>query len=165
MLHYPFFDTSTRYTELYRKFVECSEDASPLLDGTARPSASVTPNVLEVVTTRLLEPDESDAVTQEILQVLCAAYAAYSARLLADHLPGGKLHDPSDNVRQQGQSVASTNAVSERDFAQLDGMIRENPCARTVALEGMIMFTKNKTAVWLSAKSEEDRAAIIASAC
>eukprot|EP00117_Sycon_ciliatum_P047349 scpid58269/ scgid33823/ len=160
------FDMSTRYTELYRKFVEWSEDASPLLDGTARPFAGATPNLLDVVTTRLLEPDESDAVTQEILQVLCAAYAAYSARLLADHLPGGKFHDPSDDVRQQSQSVASTNAVprSERDFAQLDRMIREKPCARTVALEGMIMFTNNKTAVWLSAKSEEDRAAILASA-
>ena len=34
---------------------------------------------------------------------------------------------------------------------------REKPNATTLALEGLILFSNNKTAAWLQAKSENDR--------
>lgn len=157
------FDMSYNYTELRQKFLEWAEDASRSLEGTVRPLSLVLLDLTETVTNRLLEPDSSDTMTLEILQVLCGAYGAYTTRLLKDHLPGRKYHDPSAVVQEEGKSVASTNVVSERDFAQLDRFMREEPCARTIALEGIIMFS-NRTAEWLSAKNENDRAALLASA-
>jgi hypothetical protein len=46
-------------------------------------------------------------------------------------------------------SFSTTNIVSERDFANLDRLRREKPNANTIALEGMILFTNNKTLHWL----------------
>eukprot|EP00117_Sycon_ciliatum_P017647 scpid84582/ scgid16564/ len=70
---------------------------------------------------------------------------------------------------KQTTSVLKTNALSERDFAQLDRLLRQNPAADTLALylslslDGMIAFANNRTAEWLTAKSEEQRSEIIAS--
>lgn len=157
-------DMSGIYTQLQAKFQEWSADSSPLLDGTARPFLNSVVNLTDTVLSRLLEPHDTDAVTLEILQVLCTVYAAYTSRLLVDHLPGGQFHSASDDLRQETASVSSTNVVSERDFAQLDRLLREKPNARTLALEGMVMFANNKTSQWLSAKSSAEQAEILATA-
>ena len=46
---------------------------------------------------------------------------------------------------RETKSVPKTNVVSERDFAQLDRLLREKPNASTLSLEGMIMLANNKT--------------------
>ena len=41
-----------------------------------------------------------------------------------------------------GQSVPTTKVITERDFGMLDRLLRENPNALTIALEGMITSSK-----------------------
>ena len=142
-------DVSKFYTQLNEKFAEWAKDATDLLDGTARPFVDAKVSVLCDVFTALIEPSESyDALTSEILCYLCSTLAAFSTRILADHLPGGKYHN-APSLAAETASVHKTNAISERDFAQLDRLLREKPNADTVALEGMILFANNKTATWL----------------
>ena len=59
---------------------------------------------------------------------------------------------------------AICNTISERDFAKLDRLLREKPNATTLALEGIILFSNNKTARWLREKSTEDREVLFAKA-
>ena len=74
-----------------------------------------------------------------------------------DHLPGGYLDEPSKQLKIETRSVPNSNTISERDFAKLDRLLREKPNASTLSLEGIILFTNNKTASWLQMKSSEER--------
>ena len=94
---------------------------------------------------------------QEILQVVFSALTVLAARLLEYHLPGGELDSPNQQLFSESKSVPNSNTASERDFAKLDRLLREKPNATTLALEGLILFSNNKTAAWLQAKSENDR--------
>ena len=71
----------------------------------------------------LTTPSDCDDVTQIILQVLCSAFSALIARLVQDHLPGGKLNNPSDTLCEQTKLVPTTNTISERDFGKLDRLL------------------------------------------
>ena len=136
---------SAVYTQLHQRLTEWTNDARPLLDGDARPYEEAEVTVVDDITSRLLTPAERyDALTQELLQVLCGVLAAFTCRLLADHLPGGQYHSFDNRLEREAATVANTNAVSERDFAQLDRLLRQKPRAHTVALEGMILFANNK---------------------
>ena len=53
-------------------------------------------------------------------------------------------------------SVRKTNTISERDFAQLDRLIREKPHATLLCLEAHILFSNNKTSGWLHNKSKAE---------
>ena len=158
------FDMSAKYTDLHKKFVEWSADPAPLLDGTARPFLSAHVDCSDHVLSRLLEPADSDSVTSELLKVLCSTLGTFTARLLSDHLPGGAFHSPTPSLQSEASSVAKTNAISERDFAQLDRLLREKPNASTLAIEGMVMYSNNKTGEWLQSKTAEERAAILRTA-
>eukprot|EP00117_Sycon_ciliatum_P018783 scpid72752/ scgid17234/ len=155
---------STIYTHLHTKLVEWSTDSSDILDGTARPFPTAVVAMADPVLSCLLEKHSSDECTLEILQVLCTSFAIFTARLLADHLPGGRYHKPEAEVVEECVSVPNTNAISERDFAQLDRLLRQKPAASTIALDGMIAYANNRTAEWLNAKDEEEQASILANA-
>ncbi|XP_065191546.1 uncharacterized protein LOC135822664 [Sycon ciliatum] len=149
------------YTALSSKFDDWAKDASDLLDGSARPFPDAKVSTLCDVFTALVEPSEKyDAITLEILAYLCSTLASFSARLLVDHLPGGKYHS-APGLAVETASVRKTNAVSERDFAQLDRLLREKPNADTVALEGMILFNNNETASWLQSLSPAEQSNLI----
>eukprot|EP00117_Sycon_ciliatum_P046276 scpid104007/ scgid33165/ len=106
----------------------------------------------------MIEPQENDALTCEILQVLFAGFALYSTRLLCDHLPGGTFHQPSGlQSTTETASVRKTNAICESDFGKLDRYLREKPNIQTVALEGLLMFSNNQTSQWPRHKSDQER--------
>ena len=100
----------------------------------------------------------------EILQLLCSTFATFTAHVLVDLLPGGTFHSPDESLLAEGKSVQSTNAVSERDFAQFDSLLREKPNASILAIEGMIVFANNQTGKWVASKTDEERGCILASA-
>ena len=154
-------DMSTVYSELVEKLTTWSRDASGLVDGTARPFTGAAVPACRILD-KLLEPSElHDDLTLEILQAVCTVLRTFSGRYLKDHLPGGTFHKVTTELAEQTASVAKTNAISERDFAQLDRLLREKPNAQTVALEGMILFANNKTGAWLQSKSMSEQAAIL----
>ena len=98
------------------------------------------------------------------MQVLLHSFIVFCRYTLEDHLPGGEHDNPSDHKKSSVVSVPKTNTISERDFAQLDRLLRQKPNATTTSLEGMILFTNNKTAKWLNEKSEEEREVLLARA-
>ena len=155
-------DMSKVYTQLVDNFKSWSADASPLIDGGSSPFSGAHIDWSCKILQKLLEPSTSDSLTVEILQAVCTVLATFSARILSDHLPGGAFYQPSDTSSASVSSVAKTNAVSERDFAQLDRLMREKPNAATIALEGMVLFANNCTGAWMNSKTAEERHAIIA---
>ena len=86
------------------------------------------------------------------------------SQLLEDHLPGGVLDKLNQQLLEKTKSVPNSNTISERDFAKLDSLLREKPNATTLALEGIILFSNNKTARWLREKSTRDREMLFAKA-
>lgn len=67
------------------------------------------------------------------------------------------LDKPSQQLVTETKSVPNSNTVSE---AKLDHLLREKPNATTIVLEGLVLFSNNKTTQWLNEKSPEDREAI-----
>ena len=47
-------------------------------------------------------------------------------RLVGDHLPDGKYHNPSAKLITEIKSVPTTNVISERDFAKFDRICVRN---------------------------------------
>ena len=88
-----------------------------------------------------------------ILQTLFHAFSALVARLVDDHLPGGKHDEPTPQLEVQTASVPKTNVISERDFAKLDRLFCEKPNTSSLLLEAMVLFSNNRTAFRLSSKS------------
>ena len=114
---------SAVYTSLCKKFDGWSTNSQDMLDGSAMAFTDAEVSVDEVQN-ELFTSCENDATTLAVLQLLLAAFAPYSRRLFTDHLPGGKFHVIS---AIDTNSVAKTNVVSERTFAKLDRLKRENP--------------------------------------
>ena len=107
----------------------------------------------------LIEPNETlDVITIELLELLFGAFSITTQRLLVDHLEGGIYNSITDSVLvQEVSSVPTTNVAPERDFAVLDRMVREKPNASTIALEAFVMYSHNKTSLWLQNKTCEER--------
>ena len=93
--------------------------------------------------------------------MLFSAFSSLLERLVEDHLPGGKYDNTDETLIQDTISVPKTNTVSERDFAQLDRLLREKPNASVLSLEAMILFSNNKTAKWLSDKDPAERSELL----
>ena len=108
-----------------------------------------------------MTPSVCDATAQEVLEVLLSAFSTLISRLVRDHLPDGKYHNPSAKLITKTKSVPTINVISERDFAKFDGFLREKPNASTLSLEAMIMLTNNKTASWLNSKTVKEREEIM----
>ena len=157
-------DMNGVFRSLCRSFGEWASDASPLLDGSARPFHDTVVHVASPVLDELLLPSTLDGRTQEALQLLCRCFDCFSSRMLVDHLPGGIHDQPSPQKKEYTQHVPKTNVISERDFAQLDRLLREKPNIATVALEGIILFSNNQTRNWLEKKSAKEKAKIIEAA-
>ena len=62
----------------------------------------------------------------------------------------GKLHNPSEELRNEVAMAPPTNSVSERVFGSFDGYMREKPNATKLNLESTILFETNKISLWLN---------------
>jgi len=152
-------DMNTHYRRLLDCVNEWSVDASDVVSGEVTLFPDYPPTQDEIFDS-LVKPSDLDSTAQEILQVLFTSLLVLVKRLLVDHLPGGVLDNPSQQLVTETKSVPNSNTVSERDFAKLDRLLWEKPNATTVALEGLVLFSNNKTAEWLHEISPEDREAI-----
>ena len=148
-------DMNSKYAHLY-SFLSSQDNAAGFLTGETVPFPSV-PIDKDTKWAELVTSSANDGETELILQSLFAAIASLTYRLVRDHLPGGKLDDPSATLKEQTATMAKTNTVSERDFAMLDRLMREKPNASTAALEGMILYNNNKTGAWLAERTEAER--------
>ena len=97
---------------------------------------------------------QSPEYDQLVHQILIACFKTIElllVRVIDDQAPAVKAATHSQTV-----SVRKTNTISERDFAQLDRLIREKPHSTMLSLEAHILFTNNKTSEWLHNKSKEE---------
>ena len=106
---------------------------------------------------KLVEQSDDDSITVEVRQLMFKSFYLTMERMLADHLPQGVHDKPSATKVSETKSTPKSNLVSERDFAQLDRLLREKPNATTIALEGMILYANNKTRSWLDTKKAEEK--------
>ena len=63
------FDMSSIYSELVHRMALWSTDATPVMDGSAQAFSDAIVDRLDPVLNKLLQPDDTDSVTCEILQV------------------------------------------------------------------------------------------------
>ena len=97
--------------------------------------------------------------------MLFSVFSVTTQRLLNDHLPEGKYYSITDTkVINEMASVPTTNVSPEWDFGILDRLMQQKANANTIALENMIMYSQNKTSVWLQKKSEEEKAKLFKAA-
>ena len=145
------------YCEMKSKFDSWAEDADSVIRGiaTLEDNSSL---CADEVREALLETNATNETTLDLLKLIFGAFAETTQRLLLDHLPGGKYHSVEDNdAVEELSSVPTTNVSPERDFAVLDRLMREKPNASNIALESMILYSRNKTASWLQQKEPEKR--------
>ena len=151
-------EMSDTYSKMKNKFEEWSKDAQVVMDNEELLFADFT-NIDDSVSKVLFQstPD-ADAMTQEILQLLFQSFSITLQRLVIDHLPGGMYNAVVDpQVIQETQSVPKTNIAPERDFAVLDRLMTQKPNATYIALESLLLYSHNKTAVWLENKTIEEK--------
>ena len=146
------------YCDMKATFDSWNKDASSVIMGVAEVTGVEGLVHKDEVWNVLTQSNENDIQTQELLQVLFNAFSVTTQRLLIDHLPQGKYYSITDTeVINEMASVPTTNVSPERDFAILDRLMQQKPNANTIALEAMIMYSQNKTSVWLQKKSEEEK--------
>ncbi|MES9880650.1 MAG: hypothetical protein ABW185_07190 [Sedimenticola sp.] len=143
------------------KLEEFSKDSSPLLAG-----IEVFPDMVihkdEVFTSLFQSRDAVDETyTQMALELVAGGMLLILERQAKDQLPGGKYFSPDQVTQQKASNVPTTNTCSERDFAQLDILMRTKPSAGTVAYESIIMWTNNKTSHWLNSLSSDAKEEIL----
>jgi len=129
-----------------------AKDASTLLGGEPLFNEEVVKRNKDVLFESLFAPSEDeelDMLTQQALEVVCAAILILLERQAEEQLPGGKYWQPSEAEQQKSQHVPTTNVVSERDFAVLDNLIRSKPNASSLSCEAYIMWLNNQTSTWL----------------
>ena len=153
-------EMNARYEHMVSCFEQWAKDASEILSGEACLFIDFPPSI-DPIYDSLLKSSDNDPIVQEILQYIFAAFSVLLHRMVKDHLPGGEHTKLPTQFHSQTLSVPKTNVVSERDFAQLDRLLRQKLNATTIALKGMIMFANNKTAQWLNSKTEEQRARLL----
>ncbi|VDI51116.1 Hypothetical predicted protein [Mytilus galloprovincialis] len=105
-----------------------------------------------------------DSFTQIALELLCAQLQIILERQAASQLPGGSYWEPSKNIKEMSKNVPKTNAISERDMAILDNLLKAKPAAKSSTLETVLMWTRNKPSKWLCNLPVSERHAALESA-
>ena len=106
-------EMSSVYTEMKVMFDSWSGDSHALIEGRATLKEASDVHMDEVWKA-LIESNATDVMTQELLQLLFAAFSVTTQRLLLDHVPGGKYHVVADTVMvQDTASVPTTNVAPE----------------------------------------------------
>lgn len=153
----PILEMNAKYQHMVTCFDEWAGDATPVISGEARLFKEYPPHV-DNIFDALLKPTPEDFLVQEILEVIFSGFSALLKRMVTDHLPGGEYDvELTEKIMKETASVQKTNTLSERDFAQLDRLLREKPNATTMSLEAIVMFSNNKTAKWIQSKTVEER--------
>ena len=124
-----------RYITMLEKFEEWAQDSTPLLNGTAVLFDDVLIERDDVFNS-LVETNDDDKVTQQMLELLFSSYVMITNRLLGEHV----IDDVYEGNEAETKSVPKTNTSVECDFGMLDRLIREKPKASNYAVESLIMY-------------------------
>ncbi|VDI19982.1 Hypothetical predicted protein [Mytilus galloprovincialis] len=127
-----------------------SKDASELIEGKVfYPEFTKKDEVFNSLFINNDLDEELNLLTIEALQIILINFLIIIERQLSDCLPGGIFNENTEGVNKDLRVESTTVATTKRDFANLDRLRREKPNANTIALEGIILFSNNKTLRWL----------------
>ncbi|XP_060605769.1 uncharacterized protein LOC132758233 [Ruditapes philippinarum] len=141
-----------------------SKDAAPFLEGECVFEEMVAPITRDCVNDALFTPTDDPVIetyTQMALEVSFGAMLIILERQAKDQLPGGKYWHLDQTTTEHLANVPTTNTVSERDFAQLDILMKAKPAAAACTYESIILWTNNKTSKWLDSLEDDVRADIL----
>ena len=156
-------DMNERFRKLLASLKDWSCDPSSVISGDTCVFDDYPPKEDSIYQSLFTKSTHDDTVC-EILKLLFAAFYRHLMHLVKDHLPGGRYDDFGESLSEQTITVPKTNTVSERDFAQLDRLLREKPNAVILSLEALILFNNNQTSKWLDEKEPSVRADLLANA-
>ncbi|XP_048238950.1 uncharacterized protein LOC125372575 [Haliotis rufescens] len=158
-------DVSYYYTILHSLIKTWSSDPSELLDGSSCLFNNIQP-VKDYVYDSLYMNVEEDiqSLTYQALSVGCISFLVVTERMLKDHLPGGRFHCPSAIIIQETSGVPKHNIATERLFSGLDRLIHKMPNANTIGIEGILLWSLNKSVDYLDSLSPAERERLIGKA-
>ena len=156
-------DMNERFRTLLTSLKNWSCDPTSVISGDAFAFDDFPPKEDDIYQSLFTKSTHDDTVC-EILKLLFAAFYRHLMHLVEDHLPGGRYDGFEDRLSEETISVPKTNTVSERDFAQLDRLLREKPNSAIISLEALILFNNNQTYKWLDHKEPSVRAELMANA-
>ncbi len=108
--------------------------------------------------------DEVETNTEQAISIILHNIYVRIMRQLEDHLPGGKFHMASDTLRGETKTCPKHNVASERIFAGLDYLKRKSPNISTFSMQGILLWTTNKTSEYLNACDQKTRDTLITKA-
>ena len=147
---------------LQRKLKELHQDASPLLQGQVIfEDVNVHKDDIYDSLFSTCDDPSLEMYTQMALELSIGRMLLILERQAKDQLPGGKYYEASVDDQVRAAAVPPTNTCSERDFAQLDMLMRIKPTASTVAYESIIMWSNNKTSEWLYSLDDAARGKVL----
>ena len=110
------------------------------------------------VYTKLCTPTDDDEKVECILGEMVECILRVMRRQLVDHLPGGKFHNPSDDLREDAQSCPQNNISGERVFAMWDARYRQSKSSHITKISNKVVFKSNKVKEkFLDGKTKEEK--------
>ena len=156
------FSLNDTWLHVIQKLEEFSTNAEPLLEGAEIVlNGKVTKDEIYDELLKDTMDSELDDLTEECLGLLCCSSAILLHRQLQDQLPGGKHHQPSQEVMGETTGAPKQNIISECDFAQLDRQLDHKPSISTVSVSGLICFMNNKTPQCMESLPDKEKSAMI----
>ena len=83
-------------------------------------------------------------------------YLIHNKLLLEGQLAGGKHFAPNNEKRSDLRNYATTNIISERDFAWYGQKQTQKPTLSDIAVSGIILFNNHKSGNRLDKKSRSE---------
>ena len=132
-------DLNPATEEMQRKCLQGSEDSSTLLfDQKAGFSdADIHKDNLYDALFQI-DNDELDRLTLVPLETIMGYFRLAVARQMEEVLQG-KLHNPSEEFKNEVQAAPTTNSVSEREFGSFDRYMREKPNTTTLNQQNFLL--------------------------
>ena len=151
-------DTANYYTRLHECVRTWMTNPQDLLDDTAIMFDDFAPQKNDIHEALYADVDEdTEFNTRHAVSIILHNLFVCITRQLEDHLPGGKYHKPGDNVIKETKTCPKDNVAGERVFAGLDYLKRKSPNISALAMQGVLLWSMNKTSTFLNECSPPKR--------
>jgi len=154
-------DMNVKYLQLVTFLDDSSKNTQSFMNGELLVFGENTYVEKDEIYNSLVTSDQYDNIVEVFLQVLLPTLCTVSRNLFVDHLPGGKFHEISPDMKEKVKHAPKTSCYAESVFAQLDHLLRTKPNMSTLAAEASIMFLNNRTMDWLNSQNEEEKQELI----
>ena len=152
-------DMNWYYETMIEKLQEYGKDATQVMHGATIFKTQRDED--DVVLKKLVRESSDDQEVKQLVEKMCVAIHGKAATLFKHHLPGGKFHNPSETLKEEGTSCSTNNINLERLMAQQDRHLRQVLNATQENRASKLMFVYNETLSWLDQKDENRKKEII----